>query len=48
MKNARIAWHIARPPVAAARHLRIESNRRKLVYCLCKGDLERLIHPYPV
>jgi hypothetical protein len=48
MKIARIAWHIARPPAATASHLRIESNRGKVVYFLYKVVLEPLIHSYPV
>jgi len=45
MKIARIDRHIARPVFATARRLRIESNRRKVVYSLYKGGLEPLHLP---
>jgi len=43
MKIARIDRHIARPLATAATSLRIESNRRRLVYFLYTGVLEPLI-----
>jgi hypothetical protein len=46
MKIARINRHIARPVLAPAKRLRIESKRRKVVYFLYAGGLEPLRYPY--
>jgi|HubBroStandDraft_2_1064218.scaffolds.fasta_scaffold135040_2 hypothetical protein len=46
MKIARINRHIARPVLASAKRLRIESKRRKFVYFLCAVGLEPLRYPY--
>ncbi len=45
MKIARINRHIARPVLAPAKRLRIESNRRNVVYFLYRGGLEPLRYP---